>query len=158
MKKILFVDDEPNILEGIRRMLFPMRKEWQCKFADGGQAALDGVRPYRAANRVGLGHSPGPMAVPLLPGLLPHEVTVSRDGDSLGAVCDRGAALDRRELLEELVFGDHGSLPRPDGLVGVDSGPCAGVCGVPAPEQQTLQKGDAVKPNGRRLATCGRPS
>lgn len=40
MKKILFVDDEPNILEGLQRMLFPMRKQWQMAFANGGQEAL----------------------------------------------------------------------------------------------------------------------
>ena len=40
MKKILFVDDEPNILEALSRMLFPMRKEWSMSFACGGEAAL----------------------------------------------------------------------------------------------------------------------
>ncbi len=39
--KILFVDDEPNILDGLRRMLRSMRKEWDMTFAPGGQNALD---------------------------------------------------------------------------------------------------------------------
>jgi HD-like signal output (HDOD) protein len=41
MKKILFVDDEPNVLEGLERMLFPMRREWHCKFVGTGHEALD---------------------------------------------------------------------------------------------------------------------
>ena len=41
MKQILFVDDEPNVLEGIERMLFPMRKEWGMRFAKGGAEALE---------------------------------------------------------------------------------------------------------------------
>lgn len=41
MKRILFVDDEVRILEGLRRMLRPMRNEWEMEFALGGQAALD---------------------------------------------------------------------------------------------------------------------
>ena len=41
MRKILFVDDEPNILEGLERMLFPMQQEWCIVFASGGQEALD---------------------------------------------------------------------------------------------------------------------
>jgi len=40
MKRILFVDDEPNILEGLARMLFPLRKEWQMAFAKSGEEAL----------------------------------------------------------------------------------------------------------------------
>ncbi|MCL4693648.1 MAG: HDOD domain-containing protein [Candidatus Hydrogenedentes bacterium] len=41
MKSILFVDDEPNILVGLERMLRPMRHSWTMKFVNGGQAALD---------------------------------------------------------------------------------------------------------------------
>ena len=40
MKHILFVDDEPNILEGLQRMLFPLQREWHMAFASGGQEAL----------------------------------------------------------------------------------------------------------------------
>ena len=41
MRKILFVDDEPNILEALERMLFPMQREWRIAFAGSGQEALD---------------------------------------------------------------------------------------------------------------------
>lgn len=38
--KILFVDDEPNILDGLRRMLRPCRQEWDMAFAGNGYEAL----------------------------------------------------------------------------------------------------------------------
>ena len=40
MKRILFVDDESKILDGIRRMLYADRKRWDLHFAVGGEAAL----------------------------------------------------------------------------------------------------------------------
>lgn len=40
MKTILFVDDEISILDGLKRMLRPMRTEWEMAFAPGGEAAL----------------------------------------------------------------------------------------------------------------------
>src|SRR5882724_1774440 len=39
-KKILFVDDEPNILGGLRRMLRPLHQEWTMEFTEGGAQAL----------------------------------------------------------------------------------------------------------------------
>src|SRR5439155_24205237 len=41
MKRILFVDDEPNVLDGLRRMLRSMRAEWDITFAAGAREALD---------------------------------------------------------------------------------------------------------------------
>lgn len=38
---VLFVDDEPNILSGLRRMLVPMAASWQCLFAESAAAAID---------------------------------------------------------------------------------------------------------------------
>lgn len=40
MINILFVDDEPNILEGLQRMLRPLRHEWNMSFANSGAEAL----------------------------------------------------------------------------------------------------------------------
>ncbi len=39
-RKILFVDDEPNILDGLRRMLRSMRNEFDLCFAESGKKAL----------------------------------------------------------------------------------------------------------------------
>ncbi|MCX6621468.1 MAG: response regulator [Acidobacteria bacterium] len=40
MKRILFVDDEPRILEGFERLLRPQRTTWEMTFASSGQEAL----------------------------------------------------------------------------------------------------------------------
>jgi HD-like signal output (HDOD) protein len=40
MKRILFVDDEPNLLEGLQRMLRPQRREWEMTFVKGAEEAL----------------------------------------------------------------------------------------------------------------------
>jgi HD-like signal output (HDOD) protein len=47
MKSILFVDDEPKVLNGLKRMLFPYGDLWQMEFACGGPEAL---RMLAAAN------------------------------------------------------------------------------------------------------------
>ena len=39
--KVLFVDDEPNVLGGLRRMLRGMRGEWEMFFAQSGVEALE---------------------------------------------------------------------------------------------------------------------
>ena len=41
MINILFVDDEPNILSGLQRMLRTMRHEWEMSFANNGAEALN---------------------------------------------------------------------------------------------------------------------
>ena len=41
MKRILFVDDEINILTALRRSLRSQRNEWDMVFAEGGAAALE---------------------------------------------------------------------------------------------------------------------
>ena len=38
--RILFVDDEPGILDGLRRLLRSYRNEWEMSFASSGQEAL----------------------------------------------------------------------------------------------------------------------
>lgn len=41
MKNLLFVDDEPKVLQGLQRQLYGMRNEWSMNFADGASRALD---------------------------------------------------------------------------------------------------------------------
>ncbi len=43
MKRILFVDDEPMILDALRDVLRGQRKQWDMVFALGGQQALDAL-------------------------------------------------------------------------------------------------------------------
>lgn len=40
MKRILFVDDQPNILGGLQRMLHGQRKVWNMSFVESGEEAL----------------------------------------------------------------------------------------------------------------------
>lgn len=47
-RTILFVDDEPNVLMGLKRMLRPMRDKWEMLFANSGQEALDILAKHRA--------------------------------------------------------------------------------------------------------------
>ncbi|HOS94605.1 MAG TPA: two-component system response regulator, partial [Armatimonadota bacterium] len=42
--RVLFVDDEPNVLQGLRRMLRPQRDEWDMDFSSSGAAALAAMR------------------------------------------------------------------------------------------------------------------
>ena len=42
--RVIFVDDEPRVLEGLKRMLRPKRNEWQMTFVGSAQAALDALQ------------------------------------------------------------------------------------------------------------------
>ena len=39
--RILFVDDEPKVLQGLQRMLRPMQQEWEMAFSESGKEALE---------------------------------------------------------------------------------------------------------------------
>ncbi|MGB2987639.1 MAG: response regulator, partial [Phycisphaerae bacterium] len=43
-KRILFVDDEPNVLEGLRRMLRAQSARWDMRFVSSADEALDQIR------------------------------------------------------------------------------------------------------------------
>jgi HD-like signal output (HDOD) protein/ActR/RegA family two-component response regulator len=44
MKRVLFVDDEPLVLEGLKSSLYTRRKDWEMHFARGGAAAIELMR------------------------------------------------------------------------------------------------------------------
>lgn len=44
MRRILFVDDEPGILEGLRRSLRCMRHDWRMEFETSGAAGLEAMK------------------------------------------------------------------------------------------------------------------
>ena len=48
MKRVLFVDDEPNVLSGLRRMLRYFRDQWEMEFAEGGTKALGVLQHWPA--------------------------------------------------------------------------------------------------------------
>ena len=41
LPKVLFVDDEPNLLEGLKRSLHKMQGQWRMSFCDSARLALD---------------------------------------------------------------------------------------------------------------------
>ncbi len=43
MKRILFVDDEVGVLQGLQRMLFEMAEQWEMLFVDSAEKALDAL-------------------------------------------------------------------------------------------------------------------
>ena len=45
--RILFVDDEPNVLSGLRRMLHSYRCDWGMSFVPGGREALETIERER---------------------------------------------------------------------------------------------------------------
>jgi HD-like signal output (HDOD) protein/ActR/RegA family two-component response regulator len=42
-KRVIFVDDEPKVLDGLRRMLRKLRDEWDMEFALSGREALEAM-------------------------------------------------------------------------------------------------------------------
>jgi DNA-binding NtrC family response regulator len=46
-KRILFVDDDPSLLEGLKNVLHRDRKRWDMTFALGGEAALEQIGANR---------------------------------------------------------------------------------------------------------------
>lgn len=46
-RRILFVDDEVNILKGLQRSLRPLRKHWEMSFAEGAEKALETLEKER---------------------------------------------------------------------------------------------------------------
>lgn len=44
MKRIMFVDDEPRVLDGLRNLLRAHRKKWDMQFVVGGEAAMQALQ------------------------------------------------------------------------------------------------------------------
>jgi HD-like signal output (HDOD) protein/ActR/RegA family two-component response regulator len=44
MKRLLFVDDEPRVLQGLKASLYTRRKDWDMHFAEGGAKAIELMR------------------------------------------------------------------------------------------------------------------
>jgi len=49
-RRILFVDDDSNVLMGLQRSLRPLRAQWQMEFASSGEEAIHcfSLRPFDA--------------------------------------------------------------------------------------------------------------
>ena len=47
MKRILFVDDDPEFLQGLQEMLLDMQEDWQMDFVSDGKTAWAKVVAFR---------------------------------------------------------------------------------------------------------------
>lgn len=102
--RVLFVDDEPNVLGGLRRMLRNMRNEWHMEFVEGGQKALDLLDGHEFDVIVSDMRMPGINGVDLLKKVMeshPQIVRIILSGQS-----DEG-------LLRETVGVTHHFLSKP---------------------------------------------
>ena len=66
MKRILFVDDETEMLAGLQRMLHPYRNDWEMAFVPSAADALDAVKTQRFDVIVSDVHMPGMDGIQLL--------------------------------------------------------------------------------------------
>ena len=105
MKKcILFVDDEVNVLQGLRRMLRSMRCEWDMQFAESGEQALALLKKVPAEVVVTDMRMPGMDGGELLQRikeLYPHVVRIVLSGHS------------EKEMVMKAVQSAHQYLAKP---------------------------------------------
>jgi len=83
--KVLFVDDENNILHGLRRNLRYMHKEWDMDFAEGGEEALAKMSESRVDVLVSDMRMPGMDGIELLTAVreqYPHTIRFLLSGYS----------------------------------------------------------------------------
>ena len=88
-KRLLFVDDEPNVLNALRRMLRGMREEWDMTFVGGGEEALDVLSREKYDVIVSDIRMPKMDGVQLLTevrNLYPHTIRIALSGQSEQAV------------------------------------------------------------------------
>lgn len=103
-RRILFVDDEPNVLQGLKRMLRPMRAQWDMEFAKSAQDALDHLGRFRFDVIVSDVRMPGMNGVQLLTEVkirYPQTVRILLSGQS------------DKELIKQSVDPTHQYLAKP---------------------------------------------
>lgn len=103
-KRILFVDDEPHVLDGLHRMLHRMQQEWEMEFVTSGQEALDTM----AAHPVDVIITD--MRMPNMNGAQLLEVVRSRYPDIVRLVL---SGYSNRELILRSVGPAHQFLAKP---------------------------------------------
>ena len=104
MKTLLFVDDEPKVLQGLQRQLRPMRNEWDMNFVESGPKALD----FMAAHPVDIVVSD--MMMPVMDGSQLLTEVVKRHPQTVRIVLSGHA---EREAVLRLVGPAHQYLSKP---------------------------------------------
>lgn len=91
MKRLLFVDDEPRVLAGLTRMLYPFRHEWNMEFVSSGAEALHRLSQADFDGLITDIQMPGMNGVELLRAVVERHPSVVRV--VLSGTADRGATL-----------------------------------------------------------------
>lgn len=78
MRHLLFVDDEPHVLTGLKRMLHPFRREWEMEFVGSAPEALDRMSKSQFDVLITDLHMPGMSGVELLQASLERHPSVVR--------------------------------------------------------------------------------
>jgi len=106
-KRLLFVDDEPMVLDGLRRALWSMRGEWEMKFVSNGVAALEVLdrEPFDAIV--------SDMRMPLMDGVQLLEKVKERHGGLLRIVLSGQSS---KEAVLRSVAPAHQFLSKPCNL------------------------------------------
>jgi HD-like signal output (HDOD) protein/CheY-like chemotaxis protein len=101
VKHILFVDDERNVLDGIRRLLHGQRERWELHFAGSGEAALEVLAQQRCDVIVSDMRMPGMDGATLLGEVrdrYPDTARLILSGYSEGSLATRAAPVAYRAL------------------------------------------------------------
>jgi len=100
---VMFVDDDPSILQGLRRMLRPLRSEWNMLFAEGGRQAMELLAKQPIEVVVSDMRMPGVDGAALLEHvktLYPHAVRIILSGESSKATSLRSVGLAHQFLFK----------------------------------------------------------
>ena len=84
-KHVLFVDDEPLLLQGLKRMLWSLRDEWEMFFVEDGQSALNILQQHPIEVIIADMLMPGMDGAELMKQVLkrfPHVIRIMLSGDS----------------------------------------------------------------------------
>ena len=85
MALLLFVDDDPEILNSIRRVLYSMRKVWSCQFSVSGEDALELIKKYHfdvVVSDIRMPNMDGVMFLNYVRDLSPDSIRIALTGQS----------------------------------------------------------------------------
>lgn len=102
-RRIIFVDDDQNVGQALRRMLRPMRNEWDMDFATSGQEALDKMALEPSDIVVSDMHMPGMHGADLLAEIMdkyPETVRFALSGSPGGDTVVRTASIVHQFLIK----------------------------------------------------------
>jgi len=103
-KRILFVDDEPLVLQGLQRMLRSLRGEWDMEFTDSGSKALEimAARPFEVIV--------SDMRMPGMSGAELMNIIIKRHPDTIRIILSGHAD---REMIAQCLGAAHQFLSKP---------------------------------------------